>query len=150
MTVLMPMRSAIFSAGILRDIITARRSVMSAGVIDDSLDANAVGYLQRGNIARHHQGAAQRDVAFKLLIVVVRRVEAGGSGEAHRLVEDDIVGRGALVDRGGVNIGLEGRADLAHRLSGAVELGVFEISPADHRFDLTTGVVDGNEGPLGA
>src|SRR5207302_9705484 len=77
-------------------------------------------------------------------------LEAGGSGEAHRLVEDDIVGRGALVDRGGVNIGLEGRADLAHRLSGAVELGVFEISPADHRFDLTTGVVDGNEGPLGA
>src|SRR5207253_109238 len=99
---------------------------------DHAPDADSVCKLERGNVARLSEGAAQGDEAFKFFVVVVRRVRAGGSFEADRLVENGVVGAGALIDDRSVNVGLERRADLTQGLGGAVEFGVVEVASADH------------------
>ena len=114
------------------------------------LDADFIGELQCGDVARLRERAAQRDDAFKFFVVVVRRVGARRRVEADGLVEDRVVGAGTFVDDRGVDVGLEGRADLAHGLRGAVEFGFVEVASADQGLDAAGGVVDGEQRALSA
>ncbi len=74
---------------------------------------------------------SHRDGSLELLVVVpggphvARRV-----GEAHRRVDDDGGGREALVERRGVDDGLERRAGLPVALRHAVELTLGKVDPA--------------------
>ena len=72
-----------------------RGDAEAVGVVDHRLDAEVVGQLQRGNVARLGQRAAQRDRAFKFLVVIVRSVRAGRRVESDGRIEDRVVGRGA-------------------------------------------------------
>src|SRR5205807_7177987 len=82
-------------------------------IVDHSLDTDAVGKLERGNVSGLGESAAQRDGALKLVVVVVRRVRAGGSLKSYRRVENGVAGAAALVDHGGIDVRLERRTDLA-------------------------------------
>ena len=104
-----------------------------------------VGQLQRRNIARLRQSAAQRDDALKFFVVVMRRVGAGGGFKADGLVENRVIGTGALIDDRRVDIRLEGRSHLPQGLRGAVEFGFVEIASANHRLDSAGRVVDGEQ-----
>src|SRR5512146_1995280 len=120
------------------------------GVADDPLDANLFRRLQGGNVARVGQGAAQSDVAFKLFVVVVRDVGPGRSVEGNGSVQHHVLGRGPLVNGGGIDVGLEGRTHLPLRLGGMVELGKVEVAPAHHGLDVAGGVINGDQGALHA
>ena len=85
---------------------------------------------------------AQSDVAFKLAVVVVRRVGAGGGREAHGGIQHEVVRRCSPVDGGGVHVGFEGGARLPQSLGRAIELGVVEVASADHGADFTAGIVE--------
>ena len=73
-----------------------------------------------------------------------------GVGKETVCVDDDVGGLGSGFDGGSVDIGLEGGADLALGLGGAVELGEREVAPANHREDLSVGVVHGHHCGLGS
>ena len=62
------------------------------------------------------------------------------------LVQEDGGGRVAVVERGGVDEGLERRARLALRLGGAVERGLVEGEAADHGEDAPGERVHGDNG----
>ena len=59
-------------------------------------------------------------------------------------------GLAPLVDHRRVDVRLEGRADLAQRLRGAIEFRFAEIAAADHRFDSAGGIVDRQQRALRA
>ena len=119
-------------------------------VVDHGLDADAVGKLERGNVSGLRQRAPQRDRALEFLVVIVRRVRAGSGLKSHGRIENRVVGASALVDDGGIDVGLERRPDLAQRLRSAIELGKIEVAPADHGLDFSGRVVDGDERAFGA
>src|SRR3954447_6706698 len=92
--------------------------------------------LYRRNVARFRQGMAQSNDTFKLVVIVVRGPYAGGVGKADRRVENGIVGLGPLIDRSGVNIRLERRADLTQSLGRAIELRFIEVASPDKCFHV--------------
>src|SRR5208282_6050448 len=126
-----------------------RGNAEAVRVIDDGLDADVVSQLERGNVSGLGERAPQRDGALKFVVVVVRRIRAGGSLKSYGRVQNRIVGASALVDDGGIDVGLERRPNLAQRLRGAVELGKIEVTAADHGLDLSGRVVDGDERSFG-
>ena len=73
-----------------------RSDAEALGIVDHAPDADFVRQLERGNIARLSQRAAQRDDAFEFLVVIVRSVGTGGRFEADGFVEDGVVGRWRL------------------------------------------------------
>ena len=120
------------------------------GVVDDRFHAQAVGKFEGRNIARIRQGAPQRDQALVTFVVVVRRIGPGSGLERDGRIQNSVIGRCTLIDRGGVDERLERRSHLAQSLGSTVELRLVEIPPTDHGFDLAAGVVDGDQRGLGA
>src|SRR5271156_3238423 len=80
----------------------------------------------------------------------MRRVRAGRSLKSNWRIHNSVVGAGALVDRGGIYVRLERRADLAQSLRGAIELGNVEIAASDHGLDFAGGVIDRDERAFGS
>src|SRR4029077_17320633 len=68
-----------------------RGDAEAMGVVDHSLDTQTVSQLQRWNVARLGQRAAERNRAFKLLIVVVRDVRARRGLKRYRPVHDGVI-----------------------------------------------------------
>ncbi len=120
------------------------------GVFDHGFDAHFVRQLQRRDITRLRQRPPQRYDAFKFFVVVVRRVRPGGRIKADGLIENGVIGAGALVDDGRVNVRFERRPNLAHSLRGAVKFRIVEIAPTHQRFDPSSGVVDRQQRTLRA
>ena len=88
-------------------------------------------------------GAAQRNGTLVLVVVVVGRPDAPGAVvDGHGVVEHDVRGQGALFNSAAVDEGLEGRAGLAQRLHGAVELAFVEVAAAGEGAHRAGGVVD--------
>ena len=114
------------------------------GHIHDGIDADFFSQLHRGNVARTGERAAQRDGAFKFLVVIVRRVRLAAADDREWCIDDGVEGRRAFLDGVGINVHLERTADLAIGLRGAIELGIFETVAANHGFDFAGGVVDGD------
>ena len=115
----------------------------AAREVDDPLRAHQVEGLDRGDVDRELERAAQGEDADVAPVVVLRRVaELGvGAGEEHGTVEERVGGGEPLLQRGAVDHGLESRADLPVGLRGAVELAALEAPAADHRAHRARGVV---------
>src|ERR1019366_4674491 len=118
-------------------------------VIDPRPNADAVGKLERGDVSGLCERAPQRDGTLEFVVVVVRRIRAGGGLKSYRRVQNGIVGAAALVDDGGIDIRLERRTNLGPRPRGAIELGEIEIAAANHGLDLSGCVIDGDERSFG-
>ena len=76
---------------------------------------------------------AQRRRAGGLAVIVLRRPDRAAGPDGDRPVHDHGGRRVAVVERGRIDDRLERRAGLAHRLRGAVELGLRIGEAADHR-----------------
>src|SRR5204862_5852548 len=92
----------------------------------------------------------QREHRSKTLAVSVRDIWPGGSLKRDRHIKHGVIRVRALVDSGGIDVGLERRSHLAQRLGCSVELRQIEIAAADHGFNFTAGVVNGDERALRA
>ena len=80
------------------------------------------------------------------MIVVLRLVDLVVAGRPRdRLIHDQRRRRQAAVDRRRIHDRLEGGAQLAICLDGAVELAAPEAPAADHRANLPCPVLDGDE-----
>ena len=120
----------------------------AAGHVDDGIDANFFSELHCRHVARASECAAESDGAFKFFVVIVGRIGLATTDDGKRCIDDGVEGRRTLLDGGGINVGLEGTADLAVGLRSAIELGIFKTVAADHGFNFAGGVVDGNHGAL--
>ena len=135
--------------------IAAQRRLADAGSPPqrrDGVEAGLLGQLDRGDVARQRQRAAQRDHAVVLVVVVARRPVAFGQRPRRRLVEQQHrrrdVGaliRGRLIEGRQVDERLEHRAGLAPGAGGAVELRLVVGAPADQRQHLAGARVDGDQ-----
>ena len=131
-----------------RQVRLQRRLEAEAARVADDLGRRQLFHqLHGGNVARLLEDPAQRDGAFVLAVVVLRRVRrlAGPDVVRHGLVDNERRGRVSAIDRGGEDHGFERRADLTRGLDGAVELAAAEVEPADHGADLARPVVDGEQ-----
>ena len=85
--------------------------------------------FDRHHVDRTGDRRRQRDLAGVGMAVVLRTPVA----DADRAVDDGIARLPAVQQRGGVDVGLERRAGLAHRVHRAVELAGAVVAAADHR-----------------
>ena len=83
-----------------------------------------------------------------IFVIVVRGVRLSAADGGERRIHDGVKRRGTLLDGSGVDVGLEGTADLAVGLRGAIEFGIFKTVAADHGFDFADRVVNGDHGGL--
>src|SRR6185437_11073227 len=92
-------------------------------------DAGALDDLRGDGVNRERDRIGNADIAAIFVLVVARLPLADGD----TVVVEMVAGVQAVIERRGVNDGFEGRAGLAQRLSGAVELASLIIAAADHR-----------------
>ena len=81
--------------------------------IDYAVDADFVGQLHGGHVARSGQRAPQRNHAFVFFVVVVRRVGWPPLIDREGRVQDRVEGREALLQSRRINVDLERAAHLA-------------------------------------
>ena len=91
------------------------------GVLADDVHADVLGDAHRHQVARLLEPGADRRRAVELLVGVLRPPDAGAGRHLDRRVDHDGRRAVAVVERRGVDEGLERRARLAQRLGGAVE-----------------------------
>ena len=134
-----------------REIRVDRRGDAEApAVVDADLRRDEIEELRRDDVPGLLEAGPDGDGALVLPVVVLGRpgFVAPAVDEGHRLVGDD-AGRGeAVLDGGGVEEGLDGRARLPRRLDGPVELAVAEGIAADEGPDLPGLRVDDHHGAV--
>ena len=108
-------------------MILARPTLAGFGDLPPSADRQ----FDRHHVDRTGDRLRQRHRAGVGMAVVLRTPVA----DADRAVDDGIARLEAVQQRGGVDIGLERRAGLAHRVHRAVELAGAVVAAADHRAD---------------
>jgi len=103
--------------------------------VDHPLAGHQVPQLDRGDVDRLLQGAAQGHDPIVLVVVVLRPVAqlAVAAHERRRRVEQRVGRRPPLLERRAVDERLERRAHLAPGLGDAVELVAVEVPAAHHR-----------------
>ena len=107
------------------------------------------GQLQGNDVARLYEAFAQRHGSLELPVVVFGCPDtAVAFGDRDGIVVEDVDGKAAVVEGGGVDEGLEGRARLARRLIGAVVGIAVHVAATDHGQDLSGLRIHGDKGPL--
>ncbi len=127
--------------------VERRRDAEPPAVVDADLRRDEIEELGGDDVARLLEPHPQGDGALVFPVVVLGRpgLVVPAVDERDRLVGDD-AGRGeAVLDRGGIEKGLDRRAGLARRLDGPVELAVAEGVASDQSLDLARLGVDGDE-----
>src|SRR5271156_1747399 len=98
---------------------------------NDLPDTDTLRKLDRRDITRISKCMHQRDRAFEGVVVIVRSVGSYRGRKGNRRVDNYFLRTGAFLDRGGVNVGLEGRPCLPLGLGRTVELRQVEVAAPD-------------------
>ena len=109
-------------AHVVRGLDDARATELGVAVADHDRQAHGDG------IDRMGERVDQRHRAAIAAAVIVRAPVA----DADRRVDHDRVRLHAVLERGGIDVGLERGTGLAHRVGGAVELAGAVVAPAHH------------------